>query len=240
LLWGQVRVKELFESLAAFAAIEGWLAARARRGGAPLRLIADVACGHGLVGILLAHRFPRTAVVCCDVARRQSYDAMVAAFRAAAPPPPAAAAAPAGEAAGGGAGAGAGGGAGGGGGAGAGVGAGADEGAGSCGKRDTLSASAAPPPCQPPPLSNLSFVEGRIDGDEMAARLRGAAAGHRDRPAHHQPPRPHLRRRRGGGVTGDETAQRAEARETPRSPRAFIYSLLLLGLGCTLVKYMDL
>ena len=46
-----------------------------------LSMIADVACGHGLVGILLAYRFPTVEVVSCDRVSLESYDAMLAAFR---------------------------------------------------------------------------------------------------------------------------------------------------------------
>ena len=75
-----VRAKELVESLEAYAVVESFVSAMGRRGRA-VDVIADVACGHGLVGILLAYRFPRVAVVCCDLAERESYRAMVDAFR---------------------------------------------------------------------------------------------------------------------------------------------------------------
>ena len=75
-----VRAKELVESLEAYAVVEAFVSAMGRRGRA-VDVIADVACGHGLVGILLAYRFPRVAVVCCDLEERESYRAMVEAFR---------------------------------------------------------------------------------------------------------------------------------------------------------------
>lgn len=42
--------------------------------------IYDLACGHGLVGMLLAYRFPRKQVVAVDLERRQAWDAYMQAW----------------------------------------------------------------------------------------------------------------------------------------------------------------
>ena len=75
-----VRVKELLESCEIAALVERAL--RSRRG-AP-STIYDVACGHGLVGLLLAHRLPATRVVSIDRKRRPAFDAWSAALDASA------------------------------------------------------------------------------------------------------------------------------------------------------------
>ena len=74
-----LRVKELLESVEAYAVAEAFISGCAVRG-RPTHTIADVACGHGMVGLLLAYRFPHSKVVCCDLARRAAFDAMVDAF----------------------------------------------------------------------------------------------------------------------------------------------------------------
>lgn len=75
-----LRVKELIESVEAYAVAEAFISGCASRG---LRTttIADVACGHGLVGLLLAYRFPLTTVVCCDLFIRPAFEALRGAFR---------------------------------------------------------------------------------------------------------------------------------------------------------------
>ena len=79
-----LRVKELFEALEAADVIARHIAAtEARRGGAPTTAIYDLACGHGLVGLLLAGRF-RGARVRVDLARRGVFDAFLGATPAAA------------------------------------------------------------------------------------------------------------------------------------------------------------
>ena len=47
-------MKELFESVEAFRAADNFIIACQRH--RPIRRIVDVACGHGLVGLLLAYR----------------------------------------------------------------------------------------------------------------------------------------------------------------------------------------
>jgi len=74
-----LRVKELLESVEAYAVAEAFISGCAVRG-RPTHTIADVACGHGLVGLLLAYRFPHARVVCCDLARRPAFDGLVGAF----------------------------------------------------------------------------------------------------------------------------------------------------------------
>ena len=66
-----LRVKELFETGEAYrrigqAVYEQW------RGG-NVEVIYDLACGHGLLGILLAYRFHMLRVVCVDFERRPAF-----------------------------------------------------------------------------------------------------------------------------------------------------------------------
>lgn len=73
--WSLVRVKELFESCEmARITVRQILAAERLR---PISHIYDVACGHGLVGILLAYCFPKKRVVCIDRKKRRSFAAVV-------------------------------------------------------------------------------------------------------------------------------------------------------------------
>ena len=56
-----LRVKELLESVEAYAVAEAFISGCAVRGH-PTHTIAEVACGHGMVGVLLAYRFPHSTV----------------------------------------------------------------------------------------------------------------------------------------------------------------------------------
>jgi SAM-dependent methyltransferase len=67
-----LRVKELFETMEAYkrigqAVYEQWQAGN-------VEVIYDFACGHGLLGILLAYRFARLRVICVDLERRPAFD----------------------------------------------------------------------------------------------------------------------------------------------------------------------
>ncbi|KAK3280105.1 hypothetical protein CYMTET_12046 [Cymbomonas tetramitiformis] len=73
-----VRVKEVFESVEAFLALENFLVACAKH--RTVHRIVDLACGHGLVGLLLAYRFPQRQVVCVDIERRAAFQAFMDAF----------------------------------------------------------------------------------------------------------------------------------------------------------------
>ena len=75
------RVKELFESFEASQLVAAQLLT-AQRQGRPIDAVYDLACGHGLVGLLLAYRFPRKRVVCVDLERRPAFDALAAASAA--------------------------------------------------------------------------------------------------------------------------------------------------------------
>eukprot|EP00439_Symbiodinium_sp_Y106_P085572 s254_g28.t11 len=72
----KLRVKELFESCDIVSAIVQWWLRRDRRDGRrvgtrqPERII-DAACGHGLVGMLLSHCFPDSAVCAVDREERK-------------------------------------------------------------------------------------------------------------------------------------------------------------------------
>lgn len=70
-----LRVKELFETLETYALIERQLSilcarcAKQGRQSEALQHVFDLACGHGLLGVLLACRFPALRVVCVDLER---------------------------------------------------------------------------------------------------------------------------------------------------------------------------
>jgi len=74
-----LRVKELLETFEAYREIAAFAhtAGKVR----PLDTIYDMACGHGMLGALLAYRFPKRQVVCVDTERRPIFDAFVNAFR---------------------------------------------------------------------------------------------------------------------------------------------------------------
>ncbi len=48
--------------------------------GGAVSALYDLACGHGLGGVLMAYRFPKLPVVCADRARRPCFDSYLAAF----------------------------------------------------------------------------------------------------------------------------------------------------------------
>ena len=90
------RVKEILESCETFRHVEQCVlrstpGATLRKGKVVLpnasgaspavATVIDLACGHGLVGILLAYRFPDVQVVAVDLARRPAYRAFVEALR---------------------------------------------------------------------------------------------------------------------------------------------------------------
>ena len=47
----------------------------------PVTAVYDMACGHGLLGILLAYRFAEMKVICVDTTKRPCFDQYVGAFR---------------------------------------------------------------------------------------------------------------------------------------------------------------
>eukprot|EP00936_MAST-01D_sp_MAST-1D-sp1_P001718 g1718.t1 len=82
-----LRLKELFESMEACRKIATFIVDLQKKG-AGLTTIYDLASGHGLVGILLAYRFPRLSIICADRKRRAAFDTALAAFEACGEPPP--------------------------------------------------------------------------------------------------------------------------------------------------------
>lgn len=74
-----VRVKELLESVEAYREIAAFAHDAGKR--RPLDCIYDMACGHGMLGLFLAYRFPHINVVCVDKAKRPVFDALVQGFR---------------------------------------------------------------------------------------------------------------------------------------------------------------
>jgi len=74
-----LRVKELFETLEAYKRIGQAIYEQWRAGN--VETIYDFACGHGMLGVLLAYRFPKLAVVCVDMERRPAFDHYLEAAR---------------------------------------------------------------------------------------------------------------------------------------------------------------
>ena len=83
-----LRVKELFETLETFKLLYRQLSiirARAVKRQQPnttINHVYDMACGHGLLGVLVAERFPAVRVVCVDLEKRPGFEHYCAAFRA--------------------------------------------------------------------------------------------------------------------------------------------------------------
>ena len=69
---GFLRIKELFESFEAYRVLSNFILAAEKRG--PVPRIVELGAGHGLVGILLAYRFPHIEVVLFDRTRRGIFD----------------------------------------------------------------------------------------------------------------------------------------------------------------------
>ena len=82
-----LRVKELFETFETFRLINRQLsiilarAAKRQRPHESIEHVYDLACGHGLLGVLVAHRFSSLHVVCVDLAKREAFDHYLEAFR---------------------------------------------------------------------------------------------------------------------------------------------------------------
>ena len=74
------RVKEIVESVEAFKVVVSFVATCEQTGARKVRKFFDLACGHGLVGIMLAYAYPDRAVMACDRKRRESFEAFDAAF----------------------------------------------------------------------------------------------------------------------------------------------------------------
>jgi SAM-dependent methyltransferase len=74
------RIKEILESVEAYRSVVELLG-RQPAATVPAS-IHDVACGHGLAGLLLAARYPDVQVVSSDLTRRDSYAAHLQAWRA--------------------------------------------------------------------------------------------------------------------------------------------------------------
>lgn len=67
-----LRVKELFETIEAYRHIGQAIYEQWREG--RVETIHEFACGHGLLGLLLAYRFSSARVVCVDRERRPAFD----------------------------------------------------------------------------------------------------------------------------------------------------------------------
>ena len=68
-----LRVKELFETIEACHITANYLAELLKSREHPIKTVFDVACGHGLLGVLIAYRFPKIQVVCVDKQQREAY-----------------------------------------------------------------------------------------------------------------------------------------------------------------------
>eukprot|EP00658_Telonema_sp_P-2_P023774 TRINITY_DN19536_c0_g1_i2.p1 TRINITY_DN19536_c0_g1~~TRINITY_DN19536_c0_g1_i2.p1 ORF type:complete len:345 (+),score=66.82 TRINITY_DN19536_c0_g1_i2:158-1192(+) len=77
----RLRVKELFETVEAWHVVCSWIqtciAQRKEHGLPSLDTVYDAACGHGLMGVLLAYRFPQLQVVCVDKKERAAFNSYV-------------------------------------------------------------------------------------------------------------------------------------------------------------------
>jgi hypothetical protein len=80
--FGHIRIKELFESLESYKVISNFVIAASKTSKAPPQSIVELACGHGLVGCLLAYRFHNLTVHLYDLHKRPTYDAFLRAFEA--------------------------------------------------------------------------------------------------------------------------------------------------------------
>jgi hypothetical protein len=67
-----LRVKELFETLALYTRVGQAIYEQWRVGN--VETIYEFACGHGLLGVLLAYRFPKLPVICIDLEKRPAFD----------------------------------------------------------------------------------------------------------------------------------------------------------------------
>jgi hypothetical protein len=67
-----LRVKELFETFEAYKRIGQDIYERWREGA--VERIYELCAGHGLLGLLLANRFPKLSVVCVDSEKRPAFD----------------------------------------------------------------------------------------------------------------------------------------------------------------------
>lgn len=74
-----LRVKELLETFEAYYDVAAF--AHDAGKGKPIDTIFDLACGHGMLGVLLAYRFPQRQVVCVDLVKRPIFEALVGAFQ---------------------------------------------------------------------------------------------------------------------------------------------------------------
>jgi len=82
-----LRVKELFETVECAVLIgrdisEANCQAKKTRQGRAISHIYDLACGHGLLGVLLAYRFSQCEVACVDLAKRDGFEHILAIFEA--------------------------------------------------------------------------------------------------------------------------------------------------------------
>ena len=76
------RVKELVESVEAFRNFLAFLAEAETKGERTVETCFDMACGHGLVGVLIAYAFPEKTVNACDWTRRPAFEAYARVFGA--------------------------------------------------------------------------------------------------------------------------------------------------------------
>jgi len=77
---GFIRVKELFESFESYKQVANFIVAAEKT--QKIDRIVELACGHGLVGVLLAYRFPEKKVLLVDRQRRGILDVFLRSFEA--------------------------------------------------------------------------------------------------------------------------------------------------------------
>ena len=86
---GHLRVKEVFESFESFKIICNFIISSQKTlklqesdglSNKTIDSIVELACGHGLIGILLAYRFPKLKVYLYDLYKRPTFNAFLRAF----------------------------------------------------------------------------------------------------------------------------------------------------------------
>jgi hypothetical protein len=81
---GHLRVKEVFESFETYRKISSFITDAQKTlksiDAPPIQSIVELACGHGLVGTLLAYRFHNLSIHLYDLHKRPTFDAFLRAF----------------------------------------------------------------------------------------------------------------------------------------------------------------
>jgi len=78
---GHLRIKEIFESFESYRTISNFIiSAKKTDNENELKNVVELACGHGLVSVLLAYRFPNLNFYLFDLLKRPTFEAFIRAF----------------------------------------------------------------------------------------------------------------------------------------------------------------